>query len=503
MALFRRTLYTRIAGLYLLLILAFCLVVAVFTAHQFDAFLEELEQRLNRDVATHLAAELAPDLATGLSSSRTKAAVRRVRAINPALDVYVLNAAGGIVGAYTETQPPAGARVDLAPVRRFLADGATLPIRANDPSDAERGKVFSAAPLALPGAPSGYLFVILRGTLLETAASMLLDSYIVRGVALGLSLMLLSVLIVGLVSFSLLTRRFRRLTETVQRFSDGDHRRRVSIDSDDEIGRLGKAFNEMAGMIEAQIEALRRTDEERRALVANVSHDFRTPLTSLRGYAQRLAERWEGLDSASRQECLDTISSNTEHLERLAGQLLSLSLLDASTQTVQIEPFALGELVQDVVLKFRPRARERGVLLNAHYPVQPAVCGDVGLIDRVLCNLIDNAVRNTAEGGRVAIDMELVDLGRDGAAVRVLVSDTGCGIAAEELPLVTRRFYRTERGRASASSGSGLGLAIAREILELHGSTLELQSALGAGSTISFTLPAEPCGSEGRTAASN
>ena len=488
MRVFGRTLYAQIATLYLVLVLLFCAVAIVLTARLFDAFLGEIGQRLNRDLAAHLVERLEPALASGLHSDTAMHAVRRVREINPALDIYVLDGSGRVIGAYTEAMPARGARIDLAPVHAFLEDGAMLPIRAQDPADPAETKVFSAAPMQSLGSVDAYLYIILHGSPLDVAGGMFRNSYIVRGVTLALTLLLVSVIAVGLVLFSLLTRRFRHLTKAVHSISAGDYAGRVPIDADDEIGRLGKAVNEMAGMIQAQVEELHRTDEARRTLVANLSHDFRTPLTSLRGYAQRLASGGERLDTPAREEALDAIASNTRQLEHLAAQLAALSLLDGHGQPAEIEAFSLSELMQDVILKFGPSAAQQQVALDVSASELPDVCGDIGLIERVLSNLIDNALSSTLPGGQVLVTAAATASGTDSGSVRLVVRDTGCGIAEKDLPLITRRFYRTERARQTRPTGTGLGLAIAREILELHDTELELSSVVGVGTEASFQL---------------
>lgn len=479
----RGTLYTRIAALFLLLLTAFCVVAVGFTVREFGAFLEELEQRLNTEIAAHLVAELGPEIALDPNADATVAAVRRIHDINPALDIYVIDRDGRIVATYANDPRLLRSQVDLTPVRTFLSDDPMMPVRAADPASADGEKVFSAAPLVLPGGERGFLFIILRGKSLEMAASMLRNSYIVRSVAFALGAALLVVALAGFLLFALLTRRFRRLTDTVQRFRDGDYEHRVAVHGGDEIGRLGAAFNEMAATIQAQVEALRRTDNERRVLVANVSHDFRTPLTSLRGYAERLKNAGEHLARDDRDACLDAVLGNTEQLEHLAQQLASLSQLDSNGDTTQMETFSLSELVQDVTLKFQPLAEEKGVALRAQLRSQPNVRGDISLVERVLANLIDNAIRCTPSGGDVHVDTEIRQ-----DEVQVAIRDTGIGIDADELALVRQRFYRTRSSRQAHPSGSGLGLAIACEILELHGSRLDLQSVPGSGTTAIFTL---------------
>ena len=481
-----RTLYSQIAVLYLLLLLAFSAVAIVLTTRQLDGFLEELEQRINRTLADHLAHELAPAFSTGLHSESAELAVKRIGGINPGIDIYVLAEDGRVAASYTG-RSPARERIDVQPIRAFLGKNAMLPIRAADPSMGAGDKVFSAAPLAV-GPDAGYLYVILRGMPFETTANMLSTSYILRGVGGVLLTVLVLTLAAGLILFSVLTRRFRRLTLTVRNFQDGAYSERADVDPPDQIGRLGSAFNEMAATIEAQVDALKRTDEARRALAANISHDFRTPLTSLRGYTERMLHAEDRLTSDERRDHLGAVLKSAAQLERLADQLAAIVQLDAGNhRPVQFEPFSIAELAQDAVAKFAPIAEQHGVTLTVMDPQHvPQVKGDIALIERALSNLMDNALNATPRGGRIEIALPVSE-GR----VTVRVSDTGRGIALEELPLVTQRFFRTRESRASGTQGSGLGLAIVAEIVEKHGGTLKIDSRIGTGTTASFTLEAK------------
>jgi signal transduction histidine kinase len=244
----------------------------------------------------------------------------------------------------------------------------------------------------------------------------------------------------------------------------------------------------MADTIAAQVEALRRTDEERRTLVAQVSHDFRTPLTSIRGHAERMLTQRNGTHDDEDRRRLEMVVQNADRLERLADQLHELSRLDAQGASLDVERFSIAELVQDLVLKFQPQAEDQGIELTAEVSADvPTVDGDIALVERLLSNLIDNALANTPAGGTVRIG-----LAERSGAVRIAVTDTGVGIPETEIPLVTQRFYQVDREEDSdeeASDGSGLGLAIAAEIAESHGSGLVLQSEEGEGTTIAFHLP--------------
>ncbi|MGH8127742.1 MAG: ATP-binding protein [Gammaproteobacteria bacterium] len=481
------SLYGRIAAVYLLLLLVFGGLSVWITTNNSQRFVEELTQKLQHNLAANLAQELGPALKKGAKTPAVTAVARRLQTINPSLELYVLNARGDLVAYLMGKRPLARHQVTIAPLKAFLSGDRPLPIRGDDPSGTEARKIFSVAPVELGPAVNGryahgYLYVILRGMPYASEASMLQSGYFVRTGVMTLAIAVVFAAVIGLLLFALMTRRFSRLTATVRRFKAGEHGERVGDAARDEIGQLGQAFDEMATTIQAQVEALEQTDATRRELVANVTHDLRTPLTSLRGYTERLAGR--ALSDAERRECFDAILNNTVQLERLIGQLSLLSRLDARQLAPNFEPFSPAELAQDLIVKFKPAAETLGIQLGADYdPDLPAVRADVGLVERALANLIDNALANTPHGGRVDVRLSLA-----GGRVRIVVVDTGYGIAEQELALVAQRFYRAARSRASGS-GSGLGLSIANEVAELHGSRLVLSSRPSKGTEVAFDLP--------------
>ncbi|HET6725806.1 MAG TPA: HAMP domain-containing sensor histidine kinase [Gammaproteobacteria bacterium] len=483
-----KSLYGRIAIIYLLLLIAFGGFAVWITALNSARFVAELQQKLQHDLAAHLAHDLAPALRHDARGASVEAAARRLQAVNPSLDLYLLDAHGDIVTYLMGDSPLARHRVAIEPIKQFVAGAESLPIRGDDPGSQTAKAIFSATPIQFGPLNDGhyrhgYLYVILRGMPYTSAAGMLQGSYILRTGAVTLAVAVVFAGIVGLLLFALLTRRFRRLTATVRHFKAGHYDERFPDGVDDEIGRLGRAFNDMAATIQAQVEALQRTDATRRELVANVSHDLRTPLTSLRGYAERLEARLPDTDT-DRRECLRAILYDAEQIERLVAQLSLLSRLDAQQLEPVMEPFPIAELVQDVMIKFKPHAETRGVeLTTCHRADVPVVRADVGLVERALSNLIDNALQNTPAGGQVRIELAI-----QGESLHVVVTDTGCGIPEDELALVVQRFYRTAKSRAADGGGTGLGLSIANEIAEMHGSRLDIISRLNAGTRVAFDL---------------
>ena len=483
-----RSFYARISAVYLLLILSLGAAVVAIAFDSAGHVFDEVEQLLNRDYARAIAGELQPLVAGGFSAERAGAAIHYMMVLNPMVEIYLLGSDGGILAWFAGPgERIARPSVDLAPVRAFLEHGGEAAARGDDPRRAAGSKPFSAASLKM-GAEDGYVYVILRGQRYDTSLRAIRDTYFLRAGLAALALALCSALLVGLSLFSVITRRLRALSDAVRAFERGELARRVQVRGADEIGALGRSFNEMAATIERNVEDLRLAERMREELVTNVSHDLRSPLASIQGYLETLILKDSQLAGEERRRFLEITLKSASRLQKLVSDLFDLVMLDNRQVRPAREPLQLAELAQDVVLKLKPRADAAGVSLRADLPgAVPLVSADAAMIERVLTNLIDNALRFTHAGGSVA-----VALAAAGDAVRVSVADTGDGIAPEDLPRVFDRFYSGDRSRARSRGGTGLGLSIARGIVELHGGALEAESTVGQGTRFSFELRACP-----------
>jgi signal transduction histidine kinase len=302
---------------------------------------------------------------------------------------------------------------------------------------------------------------------------------------------LLFALIAGLVLFALLTGRLRKLAINMDAFKRGDTIEPVkplihkNHKSSDEIERLSIIFNEMAARIETQMKELKESDNLRRELVANVSHDLRTPLATLHGYLETLLIKENQYSMQERRQYLEIAIRQCTRLTRLVSELLELARLESARMKIKPEEFNLQELVQDVVLKFSFRAEEKQIKFITHFgQTLPFVYADIALIERVLENLIENALHYTSEKGCVSIDISLSD------DVIVKIQDTGPGISKEEVSHIFKRFYHSDKARKETGDHSGLGLAITQKILELHNKKIEVYTTPESGSCFTFFLPA-------------
>ncbi len=263
------------------------------------------------------------------------------------------------------------------------------------------------------------------------------------------------------------------LTTAARKMAQGDLNQRVPANSSDEIGELGTAFNTMAS-------SLARIDQLRRNLVADVAHELRTPLTSVLGSLEALRD---GVVEPT-PEFLDSAYEEGLLLKRLVDDLQELSLAEAGQIQLDRQPVVLVDIVDGAVRAVAELARSKKIALDAAVPPDVRVEVDAARIGQVLRNLLTNALAFTAASGRVTITAQPAS-----AWVELAVTDTGSGIAAEDLPFVFERFYRADKSRARATGGAGLGLAIARQWVEAHGGTIWVASEPGRGTTFTLTLP--------------
>ena len=481
------SLYWKIAGIFLVLILVLGAMQWTIGRRAFAEFAAETDQRLNRDLARDLAARFEQHWQIALNDSAIGATFHELMVMNPRVEIYLLDDSGALMAYFADPEKIKRQSVRLEPIRRLLEAGATaqLPIYGDDPRSATRQKPFSVAPVTIGGDRQGYFYVILGGEQYDDTSSMLQGSYIVGTSAFVLGGTLAFTALTGLILFFLLTRRLQRMTAAVRRFEGGDYQQRVPVSSRDEIGQLGHAFNQMAGTIVSTLEQIKRMDALRRELVANVSHDLRTPLANVQGYLETVLMKEVELTTEDRRRFLDIIYHNVTALGRLIDELFELSKLEARQVEPQWEPFSLAELAQDTVLDFQAQAEKNEVQLSTLLPQDlPFVRGDIAMVERALAKLIENALQYTPAAGRITIELT-----PQGDEVRVAVADTGRGIAARDLPHIFDRFYRAGKNRAVHGGGTGLGLAIAWKIVQAHGGELSVQSQEDVGSTFSFALP--------------
>ena len=465
---------------------AFFFVDRIFTTRYY----EELTQSLNAPIAMYVTEQrqLISDNVANIADLHDLAAHAMV--INPTAEIYLLDDEGQVLGHGLPADTVVRERVDLAPIRALIAGTEPLPIRGDDPRSAGNRKVFSAFEVREDdGALQGYLYVVLGGKTYEALASDIGSSYVGRSSMVAAIIIVTLTATIGLLVFSLLTRRLKKLGGEMQRVTESGFEQTpaVAVDqrSRDEIDQLTRAFVTMSERIKKQIEQLQENDRLRRELISNVSHDLRTPLSAMQGYIETLLIKGDSLSDEERERYLRVARRHTVRLGTLIGDLFELSKLDSASVTPNLEAFSLAELIQDVAQEFYIDAERKNIALKIELNSDSAfTIGDIGLIQRVLENLVRNAVRFTPQNGEVVISIV-----QRPSALAVAVSDTGPGISQQDIPRIFDRFYRAVHGEEARSDSSGLGLAIVKRILDLHDSRITVESKVDAGTRFEFELP--------------
>ena len=489
-----RRLHVRLTAAVLVLIALLAAALLAVARRQAAQDALEAAQRLQLNLAATIVAQQPRPLIDAQGQPDRKALTdiaMHAMALNPAVEVYLLDTEGRVIGHALDTQAPIAARVELSVVRPLAArhdSPPALPLLGDDPRRPGSRNVVSVEGLSTEGRMTGYLYVVLQGQTQQAVAAAVAQSGAWRELLLAALAATTGATLLLAVLMRKLTRPLRRLTDEVSTFH-ADGQAMPARSTGDEVDALREATRAMQRRIGEQLQHLKDNDRLRRELVSNISHDLHTPLANVQGYVETLLLGNEHLDAAAREQHLHTAMRHLMRLQRRIADLFELSKLDAGQVAPRLEPFRLGELLQDVVQDGQFAARERGITLALaeSAEAQARVRADIGLIERVLQNLVDNALRHTPRGGSVTLAIE-----RNGPdALRVVVIDTGSGIAQEHLPHIFERYWRADDAPAAIGHGAsaGLGLAIVKRILDLHGSAVRVDSEPRRGTRFEFSLP--------------
>ena len=280
---------------------------------------------------------------------------------------------------------------------------------------------------------------------------------------------------------SWVSRPLHHVVQGAKNVANGDYSTRVPITGPRETKMLASAFNDMARRVELSQQA-------QRDFLANVSHDLRTPLTSIQGFAQAI------MDGVADRKVAEIIHSEASRLNRMVNDLLDLARIEAGRMDMLRQAVELDSVLENVGQSLTIKAQNHAVNLEVNVPKLPRIAGDGDRLAQVFTNLVDNAIKHTPEGGNVWLNAKLDD-GTQGILIEV--ADTGEGIPAQDLPRLFERFYQVDKSRAKRS-GSGLGLAITHEIIKAHHGKIWVESDFGQGASFKVWLP-QPMGDTGQT----
>ncbi|MAN86359.1 MAG: two-component sensor histidine kinase [Algoriphagus sp.] len=481
-----KSLYWRLSLSFILVLLLVGASYILITTKNAQRYFQETTQKLNAEVASYLIKEVNPFQDGKINEEALVVIMHSMMAVNPGIEVYLLNPKGEILSYVVLDQLVKLKAVDIAPVEQFISEGGSEFVLGDDPRNPGTTSVFSAAPVYENGELQGYVYITLESEKFDAISSDLLGSYWL-GLTLNSILITLIVgLLIGLVLIAWWTRHLRKVVVAVEAFKEGDLQSRVpQSTSNSDLALLGKTFNSMADTILDNIEELKNVDALRRELIANVSHDLRNPLAIINGYVETLQIRDEKLTPDEKRSYYKIILNSVDKLTKLVTDLFDLSKLESGQMQVKKEKLKIQELLVDSSLKYELLAQSKDISISSSICANlPVVEADLYLIDRVIQNLLDNAVKYTPDHGHIELEACSAPGG-----VKIRVKNSGEGIPKEDLESIFDRYYKVDKDMKGIE-GSGLGLAIVRKILEIHGSKIHISSDSESSTEFEFVLPA-------------
>lgn len=472
------------ASILLVMILSLVCLISYISIKCSMEYGHEVNQRLNHQLAENIGGVINPAFQAGkINQDYLDELLERVTSVNPNIEVYLTDLEGKIVAASVSEEPIVIEKIDLKPVQEFIAEPPKGCLIGINPRHKTKCNIFSAAPLMHNDIQKGYTYVVLGGNGASGAMAHIKGSYILQVGARNMMLSMAAALLLGLLGFWFLTNKFTVILDSMRKFKEGDLDTRIELNDKGEMNEVASTFNEMADTIQRNFEELKGVERLRRELIANVSHDLRTPIASIKGFLETLILKKDELCEERKNQYTQIALNNTERLNKLVDDLFELSRLEAKERSLEIEPLSMAELVHDVANKYRLIAKDKGVSINTILSKSlPLVEADIELIDRVLQNIIDNAIKFCQQG-----DVINIELNQKEQSVEVRVVDTGVGIDRNDLPHIFDRYQKGNR--EINGQGAGLGLAIAKKIVELHDSQIQVESELEVGTAFTFELP--------------
>jgi len=468
----------------LISILGFLFIIITYlaTTHYHKAS----TQLLNKDIAAHIAEFTSPFNKNGFNKSKADSVFHHAMVINPSVEVYFLDTAGTVIAFNSPPNEVLLKTIPVENIKKYIAAQGQKYITAPDPKAPAESKIFSAAEVIDNKRNLGYIYVILGSNRSQDIMNMILGAHISNlAITVFVAIILLSV-IISIFSLSSIQKSFKRMIDVLRRFEGGDYSARFVTKEKDDLAPVTQAFNKMADLLSYNINSLTKSEQDRKDFIAIISHDLRTPLSIARGYAETLLIKKESdeITPPQQNDYILLILQKIHQVEIMVQQLFELSKIDAAEFKPNMEPFVLSEIVQEIINTFQLRAYEKNISLRCtecQYHVW--VNADIGMTERVVQNLIDNALKSTPAGGSIQISIQV-----DNKQLMFSIANEGSALP-DDLLLWINNAGGDKSLLKKRPAKLGLGLLIVQKMLMLHGSFLEAYTHEGSRNIFLFSLP--------------
>jgi signal transduction histidine kinase len=457
----RFTIFRRIGILFFALITILCLLFMSLTYFSVSNFHEASTELLNKDVAAHIAKFTSPFKDSGINLQKADSVFYDAMVLSPSAEVYFLDTYGKVIAYHADEKEIRQWMVPVAPIKKLISAEGKQFIKNADPRDKGANRIFSAAEVWNGNKKLGYIYVILGSN--TNVSQMLYTSYFGGFLIKVVLVIILLTILFTFFYIKRLQRSFDRLLLVLERFQNGDLKARFPDNVNDELLPVTKAFNKMADMLAFNIDRLTKSEKERKDFVANISHDLRTPLSVARGYTETLLMKGEEqVVKEQREEFLQLVYRKIRQVESMVNQLFELSKMEAVTFTPHKEPFVFSEILQEIVYDAAADAAEKKVRLDCSTCEDASlICADIRMMERVIQNLVVNAIKYTAPGGWVHSAIE-----RENGLLKFSIQNSAPAIN-EQMQAWFNDNIETDL-LIKRPSNTGIGLVIVKKILQLH-----------------------------------
>ncbi|PCI64882.1 MAG: two-component sensor histidine kinase [Gammaproteobacteria bacterium] len=449
----------------------------------------QAEQELHRDLAAHLVHDNPLISSEQLNSDTIGNLFHSMMILGANFEFYVLDNSGKIINFSAKPNEIIRKIVNLEPLNNFIQNSQQFPIYADDPRGNE-GKIFSAAIIHEGDKKIGYLFVIVRSKIYDSVFNRLKNNQQLKTILLVAATSILFLFALIFLSLHFFVQPLRDLTKAINSMQQNGFKEKLSLievaKSSSEINILTDAFNQMIAQTNQQFDQLKLVDAERRELLTHLSHDLRTPLSSLQGFLETISLKQDQLEPKKRQEYIERSLKNAQRLKHFVDQIFELAHLESGHVSANFETFPIAEILYDLKEKFSIKVDKKKITLQVklkNEKIQTST--DIGKLERVLNNLIENAIRHTPENGVISLELVETEINNQ---VQIIVRDTGIGIPEDEIPYLFDARYRGSKTAEDGERHIGLGLTITKKLLNILGSEIKVKNNDGSGASFSFQL---------------
>lgn len=478
------SIFRRITIFVFTLITVLCVLFIGITYFSTTNFYLASTQLLNKDVAAHIAQFTSPFENDSINTKKADSVFYNAMVLSPSAEVYFLDTGGKVIAFHAPKSALKLWTLPLANIKQQIASKGEAYLKGPDPKDPFNDKIFSAVAVKGKTRSLGYIYVILGGD--KNVTNLLFGSYIGNFLVEVFCVIIAFSIVVAFIYLKRIERSFKDMMVVLDRFQNGDLEARFAIKEQNELAGITQSFNKMADLLVFNIHQLKKSEKERKNFIANISHDLRTPLAIARGYVETLAIKKVDNDlSVADQAAYVQITLNKiKQVDDMVNQLFELSRIESVEFKASKEPFVLSEIAQEQVKIFQLAALQKKIVLKCtqcQYHVW--INADVSMMERVIQNLVDNAVNNTPEDGIIQVSLVV-----EGNQLIFRIQNTGSPLADDLLEWINS-VKEDSTLTARWSSRSGVGLLIVKKMLQLHASSLHAYTDSIAGNTFEFSMP--------------